>query len=181
MPIALKIMRIRFISNASGFLTGGLFLCVFSCVGSAEGGESVQFNRDIRPLLSDRCFHCHGPDGEERKGELRLDRSEGEDGAYRVLEGRAAILPGSPEQSEVWTRLVTEDPEEVMPPPDSHKKSLTEREKGLIRRWIEQGAEYEDFWAFVPPVLPGVPRVKNGAWSSLPVDHFVMRRLEEEG
>lgn len=158
-----------------------LMYVVLSTALSRMAAEEVKFNRDIRPILSDRCFQCHGPDEHERKGHLRLDFSEGEDGAYRLHKGSTGIKPGSPNESEVWYRLITDDEDEVMPPPDAHKKPLTTREKELIKKWIEQGAEYEAFWAFVSPMRPDVPEVKNKEWSRQPIDQFVMRRLEREG
>ena len=135
-------------------------------------GQEVSFNRDIRPLLSDRCFHCHGPDAGDRQAGLRLDQAEGSEGAHEF-----AIEPGSPEDSELWDRITSDDPDLVMPPPDSHKKPLSDEEKQLIRRWIEQGAAYESFWAFVPPTMPGLPPDLDGA----PIDRFVRRKLRQEG
>ncbi|MDG2126196.1 MAG: DUF1549 domain-containing protein, partial [Verrucomicrobiales bacterium] len=140
----------------------------------------VDFNRDIRPLLSDRCFHCHGPDSHDRKANLRLDTTGGAEGAYRTIDGSTAIKPGDLESSELWHRITSADPDEVMPPPKSHKPALTEREKDLVRRWIEQGAAYQDFWAFVKPEKPATPQLENTAYSDHPVDGFVLRRLETE-
>ena len=142
--------------------------------------QTVSFNRDVRPLLSDRCFHCHGPNEEDRQAELRLDVAEGPDGAYRTLDDSQAIKPGSIEDGAIWYRLTTED-DDAMPPPDSSKQPLTDREKDIIRRWIEEGAEYADFWAFLPPKMPAMPEVENGQWSQQPIDRFVLRRLEAEG
>lgn len=139
----------------------------------------VGYNRDIRPLLSDKCFHCHGPDEAERQAGLRLDQAEGDEGAYRESAGTLAIDPGSVESSELWQRIIAEDPDVVMPPPDSHKKPFTPEERELIRRWIEQGAKYESFWAFIPPTYPQIPKL--AAPSNSPIDQFVFRRLEEEG
>ena len=141
----------------------------------------VEFNRDIRPILSDRCFACHGPDANKRKAELRLDTAEGPDGAYRTHQGSAALKPGSLAESEVWHRMTTEDEEDVMPPPEAHKPPLSKSERELVRRWIEQGAPYDDFWAFVPPRAPAVPQVKNGEWSHQPIDLHVLQQLESLG
>ena len=146
-----------------------------------EAADSVEFNRDIRPILSDRCFHCHGPDEHERKADLRLDQAGGDEGAFRTVDGVTAIAPGSPEDSEVWHRIISDDADEVMPPPKSHKKALTAREKDLFKRWIEDGAGYEEFWAFVPPKKPESPTVKNRQWSQQPIDLLVLRKLENEG
>ena len=97
----------------------------------------VNFSREVLPILSDRCFHCHGPDPGHRKADLRLDL---ESGATRSLDGTRPIVPGDLEGSEVWHRLITEDEDEMMPPPDSHRKPLSSEEKETIRRWIKEGA-----------------------------------------
>ncbi|MCA9031875.1 MAG: DUF1553 domain-containing protein, partial [Planctomycetaceae bacterium] len=137
----------------------------------------MKFNRDIRPLLSDRCFHCHGPGEGNRQAELRLDQADGPQGAYREEEGVIAIKPGSLNESELWARITSTDPDVVMPPPDSHKEPLDEKEQELIKKWIEAGAPYEDFWAFVTPSMPELPQNVDGA----PIDRFVRRRLASEG
>lgn len=142
--------------------------------------QPVSFNRDVRPILSDRCFHCHGPDEHDREAELRLDRAGGPDGAYRAIDGLPAIKPGSVEDSSLWHRLTTED-DDRMPPADSRKAPLTASEKDIIKRWIEQGAMYTDFWAFVPPRMPDKPQVEHERWSQQLIDRFVLRRLEADG
>jgi hypothetical protein len=150
------------------FFTGGVL------------GKEVSFNRDVRPILSDRCFSCHGFDAHERKGHLRLDEPDGEDGAYRTRKGFTAIAPGSLEKSEVWYRITTTDEEEVMPPPKAHKKLLSKEEQEIIKSWILAGAPYDNFWAFVPPSEPELPSVKNSDWSDQPIDRFVLKKLEEK-
>ena len=135
-------------------------------------GDEVNFNRDIRPLLSDRCFLCHGPDEGDRQAGLRLDQADGDEGAHE-----SAIEPGSPLESELWNRITSDDPDVVMPPPDSNMPLLSDDEKLLIRRWIEQGAIYEGFWAFIPPRLSELPDDVAGA----PIDRFVRHRLQEGG
>ena len=147
-------------------------------VGSAE--ERVRFDRDVRPILSDRCFRCHGPNDHDRQANLRLDRSYGPEGAYRTRGESLAIKPRSLAESAIWYRLTADD-EDRMPPPGSKKPPLTSDELGVIKRWIEQGAEYEDFWAFVPPQNPVMPQVANERWSKRPIDRLVLRRLEQEG
>ncbi len=143
------------------------------CLGTALAhGEDVKFNRDVRPILSNRCFHCHGPDEEHREAGLRLDRGEGPEGAYESV-----IEPGSPEDSELWARITSDDPDMLMPPPDSQKPPLDDAERAILRQWIEQGADYEGFWAFVPPAAPDIPTEFEGT----PIDRFVWRRLSEEG
>ncbi len=157
--------------HIAGRLSVGWFTVVALTVASVSA-EEVRFSRDIRPLLSDRCFHCHGPNEADRQADLRLDRAEGEDGAHAL-----ALKPGSPEKSELWMRITSDDPDVVMPPPSQSKPPLTSEEKALIRQWIEQGARYEKFWAFVPPVSPTMPPDIPGA----PIDRLVRQRLREEG
>ena len=144
-------------------------------------GRDIDFNRDIRPLLSDRCFVCHGPDAHDRKAKLRLDRADGPDGAYRTHDGVTAIQPGSLQGSELWYRITTDDTDDLMPPTKSHKKPFTSEEQALLKRWIEAGAPYERFWAFEPVSKPQAPQVKNGSWSKLPIDLHVMAKLESLG
>ncbi len=136
--------------------------------------QTIQFNRDVRPILSDRCFHCHGPNEHDRQADLRLDEAEGPNGAYRV------IAPGSLEDSDLWYRLTSEE-DDVMPPPDSSKKPLSANERETIKRWIEEGAAYADFWAFVVPSKPGLPEVADERWGQQPIDRLVYHRLEDEG
>ena len=135
--------------------------------------DVISFNFDIRPILSDRCFLCHGPDAENREADLRLDTAEG---AYRALEfgtGSHAIKPGDPQQSEVYVRITSKDEFEVMPPPDS-KLSLTKSEIELIRKWIEQGAEYQGHWAFESIGETEVP-TSTSQWGNNEIDRFVAR------
>ena len=154
----------------------GILLLPMVCT----AGETINFNRDVRPILSDRCFHCHGPNEHDRQAELRLDQADGPEGAYRELYGTHAIQPGSLENSELWRRINAGD-DEVMPPPDSPKKPLTDEEKSTISRWIGEGAEYAPFWSFTRPQNPPIPDVRHGDWSQQPIDRFVLRRLEQEG
>jgi len=143
--------------------------------------DEISFNRDIRPILADRCFACHGQDENTRKAKLRLDRATGDDGAYRVRRGSAAVKPGSLEASELWQRITTDDEDEVMPPPDAHKKPISDAEKKTLARWIESGAKFEEYWSFVAPTMPAKAKVENAGWSSHPLDHYVLARLEKEG
>lgn len=139
-------------------------------------GQEVSFNRDIRPLLSNRCFACHGPDAESRAAGLRLDQPDGDEGAVGH-----AIEPGSVDDSEMWQRITSEDETEVMPPPDSHLEPFNDQELELIRKWIDSGAEYEGFWAFQPPVAPSTPIVENKSWSDQAIDQYVLKKLESVG
>jgi len=135
-------------------------------------GDKIQFNRDIRPILAEHCLQCHGPDSASRKGDLRFDRREA------AIE-REAIVPGKPEKSELVARIVTDDPEEIMPPPSTHK-TLSVRDKQLLKDWIAAGAVYEPHWSFIAPVRGTVPVVKNKAWVRNPIDAFILAKLEEQ-
>jgi hypothetical protein len=139
--------------------------------------SSVDFNRDIRPLLSDNCIYCHGPDATHRKADLRLDT---EAGAKADLGGYHAIVEGDSTRSEMVARIRHEDPDERMPPPDSGK-SLTPAQKELLTRWISQGAPWSQHWAYVPPQKHPEPSVKATDWSLHWIDRFILSRLEAEG
>ncbi len=142
-----------------------------------EGGipQKVDFNYHIKPILSDRCFACHGPDENKIEGGLRLDIEEK---ALAELEsGSHAIVPGKLGKSALYHRIISEDAEEMMPPPESNLK-LTDHEKALLIRWIEQGAEYKPHWSFIPPKKPEIPEVKNTARINNPIDNFVLAKLE---
>jgi len=130
----------------------------------------VDYGRDIRPILSDRCFQCHGP-SENPKAGLRLDT---EDGARRVLSGGVGA-------AKILTRIAPDNPARRMPPPYSDRKPLTEKEVATVRAWIEQGAKWQSHWSFTPPVRPVAPAVKQQAWVRNPIDSFVLARLEKEG
>ena len=114
------------------------------CAALSQAAE-VSFNRQIRPILSDNCYACHGFDEKHRKAELRLDVRES---ALEVKDGAAAIVPGNPAKSTIWQRIISDDPEQVMPTPESHKPPLNSEQRALIKRWIEEGAKYEPHWSF---------------------------------
>ena len=143
-----------------------------------EGAAPVRFGRDIRPILSDRCFKCHGPDAAARQAGLRLDERES---AVANHDGAAPIAPGDLDKSELWRRINERDPDEVMPPPTARKKPLSADEKELIRRWILDGATYERHWAFQASVRPAAPAVKAEAWCRNEIDRFILANLEHEG
>ena len=130
--------------------------------------EEISFNRDIRPILSDRCYFCHGFDENHREAGLRLDQSE---------EASEVITPGDPDDSELLRRILSDDQDEVMPPPEAHKQPLSEDEIQLVRRWIEKGAVYEDHWAFVAPVKTEVAEVETAE----AIDHFIAKRQAKNG
>lgn len=138
-------------------------------------GTTVNFNRDIRPLLSDRCFHCHGPDEENRKAELRLDRRDGEQGALH------ALSPKDIAGSEIYKRITSNDPDVMMPPPDANKKPINPQEQKLFRTWIEEGGNYQAFWAFTTLERPSLPPMPDNAWGTGPIDQLVKRKLDDNG
>ncbi len=142
------------------------------------GGAAPRYDRDVRPILADRCFTCHGPDAKKRQAELRLDQRES---ALAAHPDGIAIVPGKPDESELWKRITQHDAGERMPPVNSGKRPLSDAEKELLRRWIEEGAVYEPHWSFVPPVEPPAPAVKDAHWVRDPLDRFVLARLEQEG
>ena len=155
----------------------GLLLPVY-CLAQAGGSpHEVEFNRDIRPILSDKCYTCHGPDKANRKTKLRFDT---EAGAKQDLGGHFAIVPGDPSKSEMIRRITAEKPAMRMPPVWSAYR-LNGREIDLIRRWIEQGAKWEKHWAFIPPKRRPLPEVSKRDWPRNPIDYFVLARLEQEG
>ncbi len=131
-------------------------------------GTPIDFSRDIRPLLSDACFACHGPDEQHRQADLRLDQGDNH-----------AVIPGDSQASDLMVRILSQDPSEQMPPPESGK-TLSPEAIELLRRWIDQGAVYSEHWAFTPPQKPAIPAVGNLAWPRSPIDNFVLARLEQE-
>lgn len=142
-----------------------------------DAPNKVTFNRDIRPILAENCFGCHGPDSLRRKADLRLDTPEG---ALANRGGHSAIVAGQPEKSELIARITASDPAQRMPPSDS-QKTLSETQKALLQRWIKEGAEYEGHWAFAPlrrPVVPTLTSQKE--WIRNPIDAFVLARLATE-
>lgn len=144
--------------------------------------SAVRFNRDIRPILSDNCFHCHGPDSANRQADLRLDREEG---LFGPRDGGAPVVRGKPDESLIYARVVSSDPDTLMPPVDSHKK-LEPEQKELLRRWIQEGAAWEPHWSFVPPKRPELPPLPEStphaaAWVRNPVDQFILAGLAEAG
>ena len=162
---------------ASPAILAGLLLCSAS-IRAASLPDKVDFNYHIKPLLSDRCYACHGPDEKARKAKLRLDLK---DGAFKALEdGQFVIKPGDLTKSEMFRRITNHDPDDLMPPPKSNL-SLSKDEVKLIRRWIEQGAQWDKHWSFVPVKNVQAPPVKNTSWLKNGLDAFVLARLEQEG
>lgn len=137
----------------------------------------VDFNRDVRPILSDKCFVCHGPDSARRKADLRLDQRES---AIAEREGQRAIVPGNARTSQAITRILSTDADELMPPPSSTLK-LTTAEIELLKRWIDEGAEYQPHWAFIPPRQDPAPITRQAKGAFSPIDSFIRVRLDKEG
>ena len=156
-------MRIRQLTTA--------FLLLGALAIPAGAAAPVEYNRDIRPILADNCFACHGADSAAREADLRLDQR---DAAIEL----GAIEPGDPEASELIARILSDDPDLVMPPPAT-KKTLTAEQKALLRQWVEQGAEYQAHWSFIPPQRPELPQVSRPDWVKTPIDAFVLATLDE--
>ncbi len=152
-----------------------IFLVVIAQVAGAD--DCVDFNRQIRPLLTSRCVACHGPDENERMADLRLDISSG---ASQDLGGYAAIIPGQADASELIRRITTEENDELMPPPDKGERFSAD-EVDLMRRWIDEGAKYETHWAYVKPTKGSLPVVQDADWPANEVDQFLLARLESAG
>jgi len=142
--------------------------------------ERVSYTFQIRPILSDKCFKCHGPDANKREAHLRLDLPDGAFSELKDNPGRFALVPGKPDSSELWRRVCSREEDYQMPPPQSHL-SLTEEEIKLIGKWIQQGAKYEPHWAFVAPVKAPLPEVKKKDWVKNEIDNFILHDMEKKG
>ena len=143
---------------------------------SALTQPKLDFNRDVRPILSDKCFLCHGPDDKQRKADLRLDLKES---AFKAgKSGALPIVPGNPGKSELVARVTSTDTDDVMPPPKVHKR-VSAQELEILKRWIAEGAEYQGHWAFQPVKRPPVPKVEGAGANA--IDAFVVSRLAKEG
>ena len=147
-------------------------------IGTRSEAAPLQFNRDIRPILAEKCFQCHGQDAKKRKGALRLDVQEFALG--KAESGEFAIVSGHPELSAVITRIFSTDKDELMPPPKTHRH-LSPEEKSTLKRWVEEGAQYQAHWSFIAPVKTTLPRVKNAGWLRNSIDQFVLANLEANG
>ena len=159
-------LRTRFLRNIA---SACLILSATPAVGD--------FSRDIQPLLAEHCYACHGPDAQTRKSGLRFDLREG---AIRELKsGSRAIVPGDLDESEMMHRIFSEDPDEMMPPPE-FRKSLSNEDRIKLRNWVRDGAEYEQHWSFRTVEKPKVPALNRGDWARNPIDHFILSRLESE-
>ncbi len=159
-----------------GVLLCGMLLFVNNRLWGRDAA-TVDFDRQVRPILSDNCFTCHGPDAAARQADLRLDLPEG---VFGSAESPGVVIPGKKEESELYLRISAEDPEERMPPPSSGKE-LTREQIELIGRWIDSGAKWQPHWAFVTPQRPPLPDVSRPEWCRNPIDRFILARLEKEG
>jgi len=158
-------------------LTFGLLVAFAALAAGADpasGGSQINFQRQVRPILSDNCFLCHGPDRGTRMADVRLDIREG---AFATRKNGTIIVPGKPDESLLIKRISSEDPAYRMPPVFAHK-TLTAEQKDILRRWVEQGAPWKDHWAFLAPVRPPLPTVNDSGWARNPVDHFILAKLE---
>ena len=151
----------------------GLFLMGMASSVFAAAADEISFNGKIRPLLAEKCLACHGPDTGSRKADLRLDTEDG-------VTARGVIVPGEADESEIIARILSDNPEIVMPPPDSNKR-LSNNDKQLLVRWVQQGAKYEKHWSFITPKRPPVPSVETESWVRNPIDRFVLAKLKELG
>ncbi|MDA0814465.1 MAG: DUF1549 domain-containing protein, partial [Verrucomicrobia bacterium] len=167
---ALPFQRIK---PAYGAVLGLISACLATFAPTFLAAETVSFNRDIRPILAENCFYCHGQDGNKRKADLRLDVGE-------AVTQSGIIVPGEASKSALSEHVYSKDPDKLMPPSDSNRR-LSEEQKELLTRWIDEGAKYESHWAFVPPTQPAAPAVNAVAWVKNPIDRFVMAKLEEVG
>ena len=154
-----------------------MVIMAFAVQNASAAEAKIDFNRDIRPILSDNCYACHGPDESHREGGFRLDRKDSAFG--KADSDSVVIVPGKPEASELIVRIVTDDVDLRMPPADS-TKSLSEDQIDLLKRWVEQGATWQEHWAFIPPVKREPPTVSRADWVRNPIDSFILKRLDYE-
>ena len=165
-------------SGASALIFfGAAWASIVSAQTAPRTVPPIDFEREIRPVLSENCFQCHGPDAKSRMAGLRLDLKEG---AFEVRKNGAPIVPGHAEKSLLYQRISAPEAARHMPPAYSHK-NLTEAQVALLKRWIEQGAPWQEHWAFRAPVKPKLPAVRNAAWVRTPIDRFILARLEAKG
>jgi len=143
-----------------------------------SSSRPINFARDVRSILSDNCFACHGPDDKQRKAGLRLDTKEGM--LAKLKSGSTTVIPGKADESDLIFRIETDDAEAKMPPKKSGKQ-LTARQIETLRLWVDQGASWTTHWAFEPPRKTDLPAVKDAGWPRNPIDRFILARLEAEG
>jgi hypothetical protein len=172
-------MRLKRLTSLRAALCTGLAALTTPFAADAADAKNAKldFNRDIRPILSDNCFACHGPDDKTRKAKLRLDTKE--DAFKAAKSGDFAIVPGDVKKSTLIDRITTKNEDDVMPPPKTGKK-LTAAQTDLLKRWIKEGAPWQSHWAYETPKRPALPVVKNKKWAKNEIDHFVLAKLEQE-
>ena len=171
-------------SKVACLLAGAILVILAGCADNAGQLSSplpdvVDYNFHIRPILSDRCYACHGPDGNAREANLRLDEEHGAKFAS-LSDGGYAVVPGSARKSMLYKKITESDPAQRMPPPESNL-ALSDHEIALIRRWLDQGADWKPHWSFIPVSEPPLPDITDAAWPRNPLDYFVLARLEQEG
>jgi hypothetical protein len=164
-------------------IVGGvsIFASCFHTKTDDAGAAKISYNFDIRPILSDKCFKCHGPDANHREAHLRLDIADSAYAPLKDMKGAFAIVPGEPERSELLKRISSPDPGYQMPPIDSHLGAFTPQEVSLFEKWIRQGARYERHWAFTPPVKAPLPQPQDAKWVHNEIDNFILAKLEQLG
>jgi hypothetical protein len=168
------------------FAVISFFFVLESCTDSPQSHpvevipDEVSYNFDVRPILSDKCFKCHGPDANKREAGLRLDIADSAFKALKETPDKFAIVPGKPESSEVFSRLITKDTTLIMPPVNSHLK-LSRHEIKVIEKWIKQGAKYEKHWAFIPAKKPALPEINDKSKASNAIDYFIISKMEKSG
>ena len=178
MPHGLLIVCRNSFRNLAARTFGGLAILSAATSFGAPAGDAVAFS-DVRRILSQNCFACHGPDAKERKSGKKTLRLDLPDSARAERGGITAIVPGHPEKSELIARITTANPDDKMPPPDSGKK-LTGEEIALLKKWIQQGAEYSRHWSYVKPRRTDLPKVRDAAWARNAIDTFILARLDRE-
>src|SRR5690606_21297974 len=193
--IALKIYltyQLNFYCFMKGRITGCILLMItvvitaISCFSNNSNDdtvipETVSYNFHIRPILSDKCFVCHGPDGGHRQAGLRLDIADSAYAPLKETKGAFAIIPGKSEESEMYKRITSTDSSYMMPAPESHLGVLSEYEIKLVKKWIQQGAKYESHWAFIPPVKSTLPAVSDKDWVQNEIDYFTYDKMKSKG
>src|SRR5437762_9932107 len=166
--------------NFRRFLTVGALIAALSATASALAAEpSVDFARDVQPILADNCYFCHGPDANKRKADLRLDTLDPKQGPFAPRDGYAIITPKNLDDSVLIMRITSDDPDVHMPPPKANRH-LSDKQIDVLKRWVEQGAKWGKHWSYVAPVRPPLPAVKDDRWPRNAIDNFVLAKLEKE-
>jgi len=176
--IFFKKYKLSFVLIIIAALVAGITF--FVLMNNTKKEKPISYNKDIRPILSDKCFSCHGPDVTKMKAGLRLDKPENALAELTKNKGHFAIVPGSPEKSELIRRIASNDPNVIMPQPESHLAKLTPEEINIFKRWIKEGAKYEKHWSFVAPIKTSLPKIENDDWVKNEIDYFIAEKMEEK-